>query len=329
MSVFFRHDFFLFLLTFGFFVAIIFSSNQKLIKMKLLVEESARWRKPPHRCKHVVREKNKCRHLVRFCLLIAHDNNCAPNIEDQLTISTLCLGFLAKRFILFSIQWIKSQKPYQKGKTWLWITIFCDSLWNHFSNHLFSTDLQPKVEIGIFFCWLCQYIVIFFRFSSLNILLNYRDQVISSNLKLSFPSTTNNHLYNIRNEKYNKTNFMMEFISEPSTPMGPIHWRFHMRRYMQEIVPRVYLGPYASASKSNVRIFRTLNPLALIELETHFTSLLGCRTHGKGHHSYGDDTEQLRGGLPARMVSRKYQISNDHNGRSFKLSHSLLSSGMF
>jgi hypothetical protein len=38
-------------------------------------------------------------------------------------------------------------------------------------------------------------------------------------------------------------------------------WEYHMRREMQEIVPNVWLGPYASALKTKVSIDYLIHPL--------------------------------------------------------------------
>ena len=42
-------------------------------------------------------------------------------------------------------------------------------------------------------------------------------------------------------------------INRASLVMGPVEeWTYTMRRDMQEIVPGVYLGPYAAAGKKNL-----------------------------------------------------------------------------
>ncbi|XP_029165202.1 serine/threonine/tyrosine-interacting protein-like isoform X1 [Nylanderia fulva] len=42
-----------------------------------------------------------------------------------------------------------------------------------------------------------------------------------------------------------------EYIGESLGLARPIEWTYTMRRYMQEVVPGVFLGPYSAASRSN------------------------------------------------------------------------------
>ena len=52
-----------------------------------------------------------------------------------------------------------------------------------------------------------------------------------------------------------KDNFIMQPMLFPSlSHCDEVDWVYHMRREMQEIIPRLFLGPYAAAKKSNLEM---------------------------------------------------------------------------